>query len=65
MTSPASPALEALLDAVEILLMGASWWPDTDFGTAEMLVSSDDVRACQQALDAFLDAVNQKGDGCE
>lgn len=52
----ATPSLlESLLDAVETVINGASWFPDTDVDTEEMLVSSEEIRDLSDAYYRFID----------
>lgn len=53
-----SEKVDALIEAVQDLLHSASWYPDGEYGTPEMTVSSQAVIACDLACAALVNGAS-------
>lgn len=53
-----SEKVDALIDAVCDLLRSASWYPEDEYGTREMIVSSEAVIACDLACAALVNGAS-------
>lgn len=55
-TDNATPSpLENLLAAVENAINDASWWPEGDIGTPEMVISTQAITDLRDAYHRFID----------